>query len=649
MALSAASAEPLPGRAGSAGPAASPQGCTARLIDGVLHLHLDTPRSSVNILTPAVAQKLGDEVEAGLARKPRAIVVRSDKPGSFLNGAALLSAVASRTPERALARAGDFRRAYQLIAAAPVPTIAVVTGNCFGCGCELTLTCDYRLASDSFDTQFYMTELKDYALIPAFGSTQRFSPLVGLEAAAELLIFGARLDAGQACRMGLVDRVLRRDHIDEDLGVFLAALEALRWPKAARAPWRGPRVLPWTGGRAAARRAQERVESRIRTLPEPEQPLARECAGLIALPFAEGYQAEQGYAAETSAFLTSISTDESARAMGFFFIRQSAKVHSLGTSEYRRPPRMRVELALRGPAARFGDLLRARPLAGVEYLPVPDGAEPLPAAAAASQPAPMTVVFAGTGGAAVPSRPGALHCTVVVASGSGEPSGLLGVTGRSPGALVYVPVMDDELRAAELVLPPGQQDKEDQPDDEARARIVALFQFLEHCGLAPVITRARERFLTDDVLEAFERPVQEALAAGISREDLQAALSRFGFGRVPAPLASPAGGSAARPPDRDGGGGPEADEVVTRIVLGLGLLALCALDDGIVDHPSQVDLLVHLVTGFPVRKGGLLRYLVRDGEERFRQELSAAVPDEDRAETLALAGRVLARRRAFYG
>lgn len=85
------------------------------------------------------------------------------------------------------------------------PVIAAIRGYALGGGCELTLACDMRIASET--AQFGQPEV-NLGIIPAAGGTQRLPRIVGLGRAKELVLTGAIIDAQEALRIGLVNRVV---------------------------------------------------------------------------------------------------------------------------------------------------------------------------------------------------------------------------------------------------------------------------------------------------------------------------------------------------------------------------------------------------------------------------------------------------------
>ncbi len=93
------------------------------------------------------------------------------------------------------------------------PVIAAIQGFALGGGCELAMACDIRVASE--DAKFGQPEV-NLALIPGYGGTQRMPRLIPTGKAKELIYTGEMIDAMEASRIGLVDRVVKNeDLLDE--------------------------------------------------------------------------------------------------------------------------------------------------------------------------------------------------------------------------------------------------------------------------------------------------------------------------------------------------------------------------------------------------------------------------------------------------
>ncbi|MDX2481338.1 MAG: enoyl-CoA hydratase-related protein [Desulfuromusa sp.] len=98
------------------------------------------------------------------------------------------------------------------IEACPKPVIAAVNGFALGGGCELALGCDIRIASDN--ARFGQPEV-NLGVIPGFGGTQRLARLIGKGRALELIFTGAMIDAAEAYRIGLANKVVSLDQLLE--------------------------------------------------------------------------------------------------------------------------------------------------------------------------------------------------------------------------------------------------------------------------------------------------------------------------------------------------------------------------------------------------------------------------------------------------
>jgi len=95
--------------------------------------------------------------------------------------------------------------AARLLAEMPKPTIAAINGFALGGGCELAMACHIRIASDN--AKFGQPEVK-LGIAPGYGGTQRLPRLVGKGVALQLILTGEMIDAQEAYRIGLVNRVV---------------------------------------------------------------------------------------------------------------------------------------------------------------------------------------------------------------------------------------------------------------------------------------------------------------------------------------------------------------------------------------------------------------------------------------------------------
>src|SRR5262249_57857881 len=106
---------------------------------------------------------------------------------------------------------------------APYATIAAVRGYALGAGVKLALGCDLRVFAEG--TKTGLLEFK-YGILPDLGGTQRLPRLVGPGKAKELVFTAAQIDANEAFRIGLVERLVPEAELESTVSELAATIAA---------------------------------------------------------------------------------------------------------------------------------------------------------------------------------------------------------------------------------------------------------------------------------------------------------------------------------------------------------------------------------------------------------------------------------------
>lgn len=172
--------------------------------DAVAVLTFNRP-DKLNAINREVLSELHQALDAlAAAEGVRAIILTGAGEKAFIAGADI-SEFTALTPVAAMQFGQDLGWAIQKIARMPKPVIAAVNGFCLGGGCEISLGCDFIYAAEN--ARFGQPEI-NLGIIPGSGGTQRLPRLVGKARAKELIFTGDMIDAQEALRIRLVNRVL---------------------------------------------------------------------------------------------------------------------------------------------------------------------------------------------------------------------------------------------------------------------------------------------------------------------------------------------------------------------------------------------------------------------------------------------------------
>lgn len=180
--------------------------------DGVATITLNRP-ASMNALNTQVFGELQHAFSRTEADDEVRVVVITGSEKFFAAGADIMELANIATPLDIQRYAKLSRDVFRQIEATEKPLIAAVSGFALGGGCELTLVCDLRIASET--AVFGVPEIK-IGVLPGGGGTQRLPRLLGTTKAKELLYTGDNIDAGEALRLGLVNKVVPVDKLLEE-------------------------------------------------------------------------------------------------------------------------------------------------------------------------------------------------------------------------------------------------------------------------------------------------------------------------------------------------------------------------------------------------------------------------------------------------
>lgn len=167
----------------------------------------------LNALSFAMLREIGDAFDQVAQSDARALIVTGAGPKAFCAGADIKELRGRSLLEQK--RGAELGQGvFAKLDALPMPSIAVINGHAFGGGLELAMACTFRLAARH--AKMGLPEVK-LGLIPGYGGTQRLPRLIGEARALEIIATGRTVDAEEAFRIGLVNRLIDGDPLEAGL------------------------------------------------------------------------------------------------------------------------------------------------------------------------------------------------------------------------------------------------------------------------------------------------------------------------------------------------------------------------------------------------------------------------------------------------
>jgi len=181
--------------------------------DQICVLTFDRAESGANIFDDATLDELNEhldfiENDAAL----RGLIIASAKKSIFIAGADLKTLLQQAQSGEMRAFIAKGQKIFNRLADLKIPTVAAIHGASAGGGYEVTLACDYRIATDDPTTRIGLPETT-LGLIPAWGGCTRLPRLIGAQRAAEVILKGKLYSAQEASKLGLIDEIAPRDQL----------------------------------------------------------------------------------------------------------------------------------------------------------------------------------------------------------------------------------------------------------------------------------------------------------------------------------------------------------------------------------------------------------------------------------------------------
>src|SRR5215207_9750273 len=190
------------------------------LTDAIARVTINRP-DKLNALNASVIAELDEAVER-IRTEPeiRGVLLTGAGSKAFVAGADI-GEIGEQGAIDGQARAIAGQRMMRRLEQCGKPVVAAVNGFALGGGCELAMACHIRIASDN--ARFGQPEVK-LGIGPGYGGAVRLPRLVGRGRALELLLTGAMIDAQEAWRIGLVNRVVPADRLVAESEHLLRAI-----------------------------------------------------------------------------------------------------------------------------------------------------------------------------------------------------------------------------------------------------------------------------------------------------------------------------------------------------------------------------------------------------------------------------------------
>ncbi|MEW5807469.1 MAG: enoyl-CoA hydratase-related protein [Acidobacteriota bacterium] len=177
--------------------------------EGIGWITINRP-DKLNALNKKTLEELNEAIcDAGNDGSISVVILTGSGQKAFVAGADIAE-ISLLTPQEGKDFALNGQSVFSRIENLGKPVIAAINGFALGGGCELAMACTIRIASEN--AKFGQPEV-NLGIIPGYGGTQRLARLLGKGRGLELILMGDMIDANEACRIGLINKITKPDEL----------------------------------------------------------------------------------------------------------------------------------------------------------------------------------------------------------------------------------------------------------------------------------------------------------------------------------------------------------------------------------------------------------------------------------------------------
>jgi 3-hydroxyacyl-CoA dehydrogenase/enoyl-CoA hydratase/3-hydroxybutyryl-CoA epimerase len=296
---------------------------------GIVTLTFNTPEKSANVFTHAAIKEFETHLDSlSNDSSIKGLFIESAKENIFIAGADIheIKAANDETSITAFVKQGQdiFNKLENL----PFPTIAVIDGACLGGGLEMSLSCDYRIATSHPHTRIGLPEV-NLGILPGFGGTQRLYHLVGYAKAMELIVGSKLLKGEKALKLGVIDACVPKGYLEFKKEEFSQAIINRSIDKKLRANRKG---LAWYEKFSPVRNLIGRI-ARKKVMAKTHGHYPAPLAVIDVMQKSFGKSLSEGLKIERDAVTKLALTPISKNLIDLFFISEKLKKETFSTAK----------------------------------------------------------------------------------------------------------------------------------------------------------------------------------------------------------------------------------------------------------------------------------------------------------------------------